>query len=365
MTTPGAARTCSRSFQVEALRDGRLEGAEGKSFERHLAGCAVCAHEADEMEKLAAAARAGATDAGSADQLRILRERTRLLATFDRALVSSGLPGRTAIPSRRWRAPAIVAVMAAALIAYWRGRPAVDPASLARASIRAGTNTIWTGRQAANGREEITLRHGVLRIHVDHAAGAPPVLVRLPDGELEDVGTTFVVTVDDAETTRVAVEDGRVVLRLRGRPAVDIGPGGVWVPEPAPATEKTITPTPPLTRAIGDLDGGRRASTGKPIRIRTSPAAAAPDPLADFRAASAALRAGDNRRAANAFARFLDEHARDPMAEDAAYLRVIALQRLGAGGETRGAAEAYLQRFPTGFRRAEVERLASAPRSVP
>ena len=53
MTTPGAARTCSRLFQVEALRDGRLEGAERKSFERHLAGCAVCAHEAEEMEKLA------------------------------------------------------------------------------------------------------------------------------------------------------------------------------------------------------------------------------------------------------------------------------------------------------------------------
>jgi hypothetical protein len=347
-------------FQVEALRDGRLEGAERKSFERHLAGCAVCAHEADEMEKLAAAARAGATDARSADQLRILRERTRLLATFDRALVSSGLPGLTAIRSRRWRAPALVAALAAALIVYWRGRPAVDPASLARASIRAGTNTIWTGRQA-NGREEITLRHGVLRIHVDHAAGALPVLVRLPDGELEDVGTTFMVTVDDAETTRVAVEDGRVVLRLRGRPAVDIGAGGLWVPEPAPATAKTITPTP----TVADLGGGRRASPGKPMRIHTFPAAVAPDPLADFRAASAALRAGDNRRAANAFARFLDEHERDPMAEDAAYLRVIALQRLGAGGETRGAAEAYLERFPTGFRRAEVERLASAPRSVP
>jgi hypothetical protein len=53
------------------------------------------------------------------------------------------------------------------------------------------------------------------------------------------------------------------------------------------------------------------------------------------------------------------------MAEDAAYLRIIALQRLGAGGETRRAAETYLQRFPTGFRRAEVERLASQPRSVP
>ena len=50
----------------------------------------------------------------------------------------------------------------------------------------------------------------------------------------------------------------------------------------------------------------------------------------DFRAAVAVLDAGANRQAAAAFARFLVEHPRDPRAEDAAYLRVIALQRSSA-----------------------------------
>jgi hypothetical protein len=358
--------TCGRLFQVEALRDGRLGGAERKSFERHLASCAVCAREVEELETLAAGARAGATDERSTDELRIWRERTRLLATFDRALVSSGLPSLTAVLSpRRWLAPAIVVAALVALVVIWRGRPTVDPASLARASIRAGANAIWTSYPGDAGREEITLRQGFLRIHVDHAAGAQPVLVRLPDGELEDVGTTFMVTVDDAETTRVAVEDGRVVLRLRGRPAVDIGPGGVWSPEPTHAARAPVM-AQPASESVVDDHPPHSAHPARPLRTRApQPAAAAPDPLADFRAASAALRAGDNRRAASAFARFLTEHARDPMAEDAAYLRIIALQRMGASGDVKRAADEYVQRFPTGFRRAEVEGLATQPRNLP
>ena len=71
-----------------------------------------------------------------------------------------------------------------------------------------------------------------------------------------------------------------------------------------------------------------------------------------------ALRAGDNSRAAAGFTRFVVEHPGDPMAEDAAYLRVIALQRAGATGDVKRAAEEYLRRFPTGFRHAEIEKLS-------
>ena len=34
--------TCPYTFQVAALRDGRLEGSARKSFQRHLDACAVC-----------------------------------------------------------------------------------------------------------------------------------------------------------------------------------------------------------------------------------------------------------------------------------------------------------------------------------
>jgi hypothetical protein len=59
-----------------------------------------------------------------------------------------------------------------------------------------------------------------------------------------------------------------------------------------------------------------------------------------------------------AFASFLAKHPRDPRAEDAAYLRVIALQRTGDSESTRWAAQEYLRRYPEGFRRAEMGALA-------
>ena len=93
MTPAKTETTCGRSFQVEALRDGRLGGAERKSFERHLAACAVCAREAEAMERAGGGGARGADDGRSDDELRVWRERTRLLAAFDQG---AGLVGAAA-----------------------------------------------------------------------------------------------------------------------------------------------------------------------------------------------------------------------------------------------------------------------------
>ena len=71
----------------------------------------------------------------------------------------------------------------------------------------------------------------------------------------------------------------------------------------------------------------------------------------------AVLDSGADRAAAAAFGRFLAKHVRDPRAEDAAYLRVIALQRCGAADEMRRAAQDYLRLYPAWFRHAEMARL--------
>jgi hypothetical protein len=52
-------------------------------------------------------------------------------------------------------------------------------------------------------------------------------------------------------------------------------------------------------------------------------------------------------------------------AEDESYLRIVALSRAGAVEDMRRAAQRYLQRFPTGFRRPEVERLAATRQAPP
>jgi hypothetical protein len=364
---------CPRLCQAEAMRDGRLAGAERASFERHAAGCPACAREVQELDDLAQAVRGGPAEdeAAGGDELHAQRERTRLIAAFDRMLVA---------PERRWPAtrlllPAAVVALVAGGFALWRVR-APEPARAAVAVVEADRNAAWSSVQGVGNREEITLRRGSLRIRVDHRSRSPSgtsqLLVVLPDGELEDIGTTFIVTAEDGRTTRVAVEEGSVVLRLRGQPPITVGAGGSWTrqvagvpagPDPAlpAALPAPRAPDRPPASAAARRHPGRRLALVAPVApvVPVAPAApVAPDPARDFRAALATLTAGEHRAAAAAFAAFLARHPRDARAEDAGYLRVIALQRCGASVEMRAAAQEYLRRHPAGFRHAEVEALS-------
>lgn len=347
---------CPRLFEAEAMRDGRLAGAERASFVRHTTACATCRREVDALEALGGALRAAPRDDERADELRRLRERTRLVAAFDRSLVA---PGRGASVMRRWLWPAVGAAMIAGAIIVVRALsgPHVEPA--ASVVVHAAAGAVWSKHPDGH-REKLVLEQGELWIHVDHGRGATALVVALPDGELEDTGTTFTVTARDGRTTHVGVEEGSVLLRIRGRPPVQIRRAETWAAEP-PAPAAPFANAPAVTRA---LRRAQVARTAPPPAARQSPAAApamAPgdtDPAIDFRAAVAVLDAGANREAAAAFAHFLAAHPRDPRAEDAAYLQIIALQRAGAGEEMRRAADDYLRRYPAGFRRGEVEGLA-------
>jgi hypothetical protein len=70
------------------------------------------------------------------------------------------------------------------------------------------------------------------------------------------------------------------------------------------------------------------------------------------------LERGDDCAAAAGFANYGASYPDDPRAEDAAYLRVIALQRCGSDADMKRAAREYLSRYPSAFRRAEVDRLS-------
>jgi len=149
-----------------------------------------------------------------------------------------------------------------------------------------------------------------------------------------------------------------VVLRIRGRPALAIGAGQEWLPDTrvsAPTRPSVAPAAEPAARRR--LSAAPRATLPPPRLSRPLDAAPPPDASLDFRAAIAALRAGDNRGAAAAFTAFLARHPDDSRAEDAAYLRVIAQQRSGAGDDLKRAAQEYLRLYPRGFRRADVESL--------
>jgi hypothetical protein len=339
---------CPRLFEAEAMRDGRLVGAERASFERHTTVCSACASEVDGLDALAEALRAGPSE--RVDELRVRRERTRLLGAFDRELLA---PERGWGDRRRWLWPAAAAaVLFAVLVVHWRARPASQAARAFSAVVHADSTAVWSERTEGD-RDEIVLEHGALWIHVDHGSGRPRLVVVLPDGELEDIGTTFTISAENGHTTRVAVQEGSVVLRVRGVPPVAIGSGEVWTPTApvASASVRAIASSPP-SPASGETSSPRAAPPPPLDSARPR------DPSGDFREAMSALDRGDNCEAAAAFASFFMAHPRDPRAEDAAYLRVIAFQRCGDGSNTREAAGDYLRRYPAGFRRAEVEALA-------
>jgi hypothetical protein len=347
-----SANPCPRLFEAEAMRDGRLRGAERTSFERHMITCPACSREFQAIEALAESLRASSQDNADADDLHVRRERTRLLAAFDRALVG---------PKRPWSArhrllwPAAVAGIVAGIFVLRHERPGVQPAHASSPVVHADSTAVWSERTEGD-CERVVLERGALWIHVDHSSGEGRLVVVLPDGELEDTGTTFTVSAEDGHTTRVAVQEGHVVLRLRGKPSVAIGPGDTWIPEAGPVASACPNPAPPpapSARLASD------AQSTPPLRSSAPLAPAlAPDPSVDFRAAMAALDVGDNHQAAAAFASFLEKHPRDPRAEDAAYLRIIALQRCGDSGSMKGAALEYLRRYPAGFRHADVENLS-------
>ena len=338
------ATSCPRLFEVEALRNGRLSGNERAHFERHLSQCAACRRESQALESLALALRR--SHAETPDELHVRRERTRLLAAFDRALVTE--PARRKAPL--WSALAACAVIAALAFAFVQTRmpetaspaasaaPSAASETAARALVQPSAGAIGM-RSDQPGRERIVLSHGTLSIQVTHAANEPGVIVVLPDGELEDTGTTFTVAVENGVTTRVAVQEGSVVLRLRHRSAIALNAGDLWQSQPAPAesTSPPVTATPPAPSRIA------------PARTRTA--------SEEFRDAVSALGAGDNAGAAARFERFLASHPRDARTEDAAYLRVLALKRAGAAGALKAAARDYLRRYPNGFRRREVSEL--------
>ncbi|HEY8943721.1 MAG TPA: hypothetical protein VIM73_05640, partial [Polyangiaceae bacterium] len=267
------------------------------------------------------------------------------------------------------------------------GDDVAEEAATSAAVVVADGATSWS-RQIHGALETIRLEQGVLSIRFESALQGRRLLVVLPDGELEDIGTTFTVKADAGRTAHVSVKSGKVVLRLRGQPPLVLGPGETWTPsvtpppscstcERAPVAAPSAPPEGPSSSALSapTVRPPQASSTAKAAgttrSMRTSSLSASPSasgallpsrPVSDvaleFRAAVGALEVGDNAVAAARFAAFLAAHPGDARAEDAAYLRVVALQRAGNDALVREAARQYLHRYPSGFRRTEVEALA-------
>src|SRR5262249_53925243 len=136
-------------------------------------------------------------------------------------------------------------------------------------------------------------------------------------------------------TERIAVREGTVLFRRRGAAPLRLAAGMVWsagvdaepphAPQAAPSAPAQAA-TPPL--AVVPEKAALRAA--QPRRVVRKPPSAQPVPPTST-----------------------------PVTEDAAYLQVLALLREGRTEEAKLAAARYVQNFPNGFRRVEMQRLAA------
>jgi hypothetical protein len=311
-------RRCRRLWEVEAARDGRLVGRALSSFEEHLSSCSDCSGEKRAIERLMGKVRATPPD----DEVALRRERERILESAHSAPAQG--PGPRPLPRRIALAAAAV-VLAAGVwgvtrVASPRPSPIAPTVATAPiASVTASADATWERRVVGNS-EQVSLTNGVLDLTVRRSPSGRGVSVLVPDGEIEDVGTVFRVTVAGGRTTEIHVREGSVLFHRPGGAAIRVTSGSTWTP---PAE---IEPAPP---------GATPAPVTLPASRKPRAKARATPPQAPAVVASAREEAS-------------------PADEDVAYLAIVALRRENRSEEARVAAAEYLRKFPRGFRRVEV-----------
>jgi ferric-dicitrate binding protein FerR (iron transport regulator) len=311
------SKQCPRTWEVEAVRDGRLRGAAREAFQRHVRHCADCAREQAALEQLGTRLREHAAD--GVDDVGARRLRQQILAEANRALLQ---PRER---SRRWLRPslglALIALLAAlsARVASRRAAVGEVPRALQLTAAKGARFTHERRRDL----EYVELYEGSLDIRFDHRSRLT-LVVRTPDGEVRDFGTTFRVTVARGHTSDVSVREGAVLLQRHGFEDVLLHAGEAFH---APANPEPLPPS-----AASDA-GTAPAQPAHPPRARAAKARAAAT------REQPATRSGAEE-------------------EDRSYLHVLELLHAGQTDAARAAAAAYLQEFPNGFRRPEVERIA-------
>jgi hypothetical protein len=303
---------CKRLWEVEAARDGRLSGTALVAFEEHASRCEQCRKERRALNTLA---RELAVSSAAEDEVALRRERARLLAA-----AHPNVPEQRSARSGGW-----VALAAACCLLGFLGirklpfgqstvAPVID--------VVASPGARWD-REITKTSERLTLTEGVLRLTVRHSTGDRRTAIHVPDGDIDDVGTVFRVTVREGHTREIVVSDGAIVFRRPGEAPLLLTSPSLWTPKPAEPV-----PAPPGL-----------ASPAEPVATPPRPL----PPLVERAKARSASRAPSTASSTER-----------PPDEDLSYLRIVALRREGRSEEARLAAAEYLRLFPAGFRRADV-----------
>ena len=335
---------CLRSWEVEAAIDGRITGDALRDLDSHIEHCEMCSAERSALHSISDALRQSARD-HAPDELTIRRVRHFALRRADEAI-------KYTRPRRHVTHAFLVAALA--IVGFVAVRQLLNQERSASpiVSVHAEHDASWSSH-VDEGVERIELRNGTLEVVVHRGPDDRHVLLLVPDGVIEDLGTTFRVSVLAGRTTNIRVIDGAIVFRRRDQAPIRVEAGSTWVvPVPLAVVDG------PLTSASGVdaspvAEAAHVPSAAHPAADLVSPDVARADgkQLSDARPDRGS--SSSSSPSASAVASSIVGSA-----EDAAYLRVLDLLHEGRREEAKNAAREYLKTFPRGFRRPELERIA-------
>lgn len=263
------------------------------------------------------------------DQLSLRRLRGHVLEAADEATLAHGR-GR---PLVRWESLArltLVLTFLGVIVALVRGH---SPTTTFVARDLGGAR--WSAHDDG-GVLRVDLLEGRLELHVDRPPGGKRVILHVPDGAIEDIGTTFRVSVARGRTERIDVDEGKVIARIGSEPAKALGAGEHWSALPVTAPPSIVA-----------------------LPVDSLPSASAPATIGESAKPSSSTSKATDRPKPSRPPTSEDAGAEGASPEDRAYVEVLELLRAERVVEAREAAKRYVSRFPNGFRRKEMERLAA------
>lgn len=325
------------------LRAAALGGRHATD-EDHVRTCAVCAGERAAMDEIGALVRALDPPLPSSERLDEIRG--RLLALPDPRPVA-----RPRAPRWAWGAVGAAAAAAVVVVGLSLYAPsAVEPGvPELRAHVQSAASTRFVHHAAREAEpERVELSEGSIHLEIEPLAPSERFVVATDDAEVEGRGTVVEVVALDGQLTRVHVVSGKVEVRWRGAPEVQLGAGQTWTP-PARVREPVLPPSPAPAVSVEPAPApseAPRLDKPKNGKLRASERA--------FRDAWATFARGDMARAAELFAEVERLAPDSALAEDALYGLCTALERADRRDEAVAELRRYLVRYPSGSRADEV-----------
>ncbi len=353
---------CSRAWQAEAIEDGRLEGSERASFERHAEGCADCMKELTELKRLRTLL--GAVPHPGWAPLERRRQRLALLSEANQR--TTRRPGRTST----WLLAALVPLAVVAVMLVLKARRPETPVALGpEFEVSAQQGARWQTEE----RGEQTLARlfdGTLKLHVHKLKPEQRFVLELPDGNLEVRGTRFTVVAEHGRTVSVSVSEGAVALSVAGVQGLLLRAGDHWS-----AAGKRTASVDAANRPAPDKPVAPAPEPNRPTRLQETSSTTASVPASDstasggrtgtaagraFASAMHAFESGNNESAERLFHEFLAKYPGDGRSEDAMFLSAVLRARQGDRAGAARWAKRYLTTYPSGLRRREATALAGA-----